>query len=104
MNTPQRRALPNLFVDVDDYRYLDRKARERGISLGELIKEALNPLLEQEEAGSGHQVVLHIPERTHQQFMTFFDGDEDVTRHSMIGCLEVNGNEFAESMKSAETR
>ena len=103
MNTtrPQRRALPNVFVDVDEYAYLNKKARDRGVTLGEVIREALNPLLEQDEAGSGRQVILYIPERTYKQFLEFFDEYEERAKSSMAGCLEVEGEEFARAVGKA---
>ncbi len=100
---PQRRALPNLFVDVEDYRHLDRKAKARGISLGELVKEALTPLLEQAEAGTGKPITLYVPDRTYATFLEFFGGDVNLAYASMVVHIEGGGDDFAHALKLAAT-
>ncbi len=100
---PKRRALPTQWVDASEFRYLERKAEERGVGVGQLIKEALTPLLEQDEVGTGKRIVLHIPERIWHTFIEFFEGDEDVIRDSMLGCLEVNGEDFAAALAEVRT-
>jgi hypothetical protein len=95
--------LPTQWVDTSEFRYLERKAGERGVGVGELVKEALTPLLEQDEVGTGKRIVLHIPQRTWAAFVEFFEGDEDVIRSSMVGCLEVNGEDFAAALAEVRT-
>ncbi len=98
---PSRQSLPTQWVDASEFRYLERKARERNISVGELVKEALTPLLEQDEVGTGKRIVLHIPERIWRAFNEFFEGDEPIISSSMVACLEVNGEDFDAAMRTA---
>jgi hypothetical protein len=72
-------------------------ARDREITVAELLKEVITSIVDAE----GRVVVLQIPDETYASFAAFFD-DEPV-EDSMARCLNADADDFDRATKKAET-
>jgi hypothetical protein len=81
---------------------LEGIAAERGVDVSQVVQEILSPALDgQSEESTGRFILLRIPERTYRQHLKFFDGDVELAKASMVGSVEVTGEDFAYSMRTA---
>ncbi len=94
-----RRALPTLWISNEEYEVLDGLARDREITVADLIKEVISPLVEGN--GDGRVVVLRLPEHTWEAFVEFFEGDMRFVLQSMSAHVEHGGDDFARALKAA---
>jgi hypothetical protein len=104
-NTLSRRFF-NVWVDMEQADRLEKLAAEKGVGVGDVVREVLTPLLagEDEQEEIGRYVLLKIPDRTYRTHIKFFDGDADQAVASMVGAIEVNGEDFAAALKSVKGR
>jgi hypothetical protein len=81
-------------------RKLTRIAEDKGVTVSQLVNEVLGPLLAEGES-EGRCVLLYINEDAYQAHLDFFDGDVELALNSMAGSVEVTGDDFAHSMRTA---
>ncbi len=92
----------NVWLDFEQAGALDGIAAERGVDVSQVVQEILSPALDgQSEESTGRFILLRIPERTYRQHLKFFDGDVELAKASMVGSVEVTGEDFAYSMETA---
>jgi hypothetical protein len=102
MPTELAKRFFNIWVDMDKAGKLEGIASEKGVGVSEVVQEILSPALDgQDENTAGRFVLLRIPERTYKQHLKFFCGDVELAKSSMVGSLEVTGDDFAHSMRTA---
>ncbi len=94
---PVRRALPTLWLSNKEYDVLEEMAEARAITVADLIKEVISPLVEGD--GDGRVVVLRLPEHTWSSFAAFFE-DESV-ESAMTRCLGADADDFGKALVAA---
>ncbi len=95
MSIPNRRALPTLFVSNDEYRILDKAAKDEGTTVVELLKEMISECVD----GEDNVVVVNVPHKTWSAFAAFFD-DEPV-ESAMARYLESESEALARALAKA---
>jgi len=102
MPTELTKRFFNIWIDIDKAGTLERIAEERKLDMSEVVQEILSPVLDgQSEESTGRFILLRISERTYKQHLKFFDGDVELAKASMVGSVEVTGEDFAHSMRTA---
>jgi hypothetical protein len=102
MPTELAKRFFNIWVDMDKAGTLEKIASEKGVDVSQVVQEILSPALDgQSEESTGRFILLRIPERTYRQHLKFFDGDVELAKASMVGSVEVTGEDFAYSMETA---
>jgi hypothetical protein len=94
---PVRRALPTLWISNEEYEVLDGLARDRAITVADLIKEVISPLVEGD--GDGRVVVLRLPEHTWSSFAAFFE--DETPECAMTRCLGADADDFGNALVAA---
>ncbi len=92
----------NVWLDFEKAEALEGIASEKGVDVSQVVQDILSPALDgQSEESTGRFILLRIPERTYRQHLKFFCGDVELAKSSMVGSLEVTGDDFAHSMRTA---
>lgn len=95
---PQRRALPNLYLDIETYKSIAKLAKSLGFSIAELCLEAIEGYADEPREGC-ICILMHVKTRTFEQYLEWFEGDEDLVFSSIAGHVEAGGQDFENYLK-----